>query len=64
VNNRRVEVVGLFDLGTSFGIDASIVTSDLNFLRIFPDRDRGLINLGLVKLEPGADPGAVRDAIA
>jgi putative ABC transport system permease protein len=64
VNNREVEVVGLFDLGTSFGIDASIATSDLNFLRIFPDRERGLINIGLVKLEPGADLRAVRDAMA
>ena len=64
VNNREVEVVGLFDLGTSFGIDASIATSDLNFLRIFPGRERGLINIGLVKLEPGADLHAVRDAIA
>ena len=64
VNNRVVEVVGLFDLGASFGIDASIATSDLNFLRIFPDREQGLINIGLVKLEPGADPLAVRDAIA
>jgi putative ABC transport system permease protein len=64
VNNRAIEVVGLFELGTSFGIDASIVTSDLNFLRLFPNRDRGLINLGLVKLTPGANPEAVRDAVA
>lgn len=64
VANRRVRVVGLFKLGTSFGIDASLVTSDLNFLRIFPQRAPGLIDLGLVHLEPGADPDAVRDAIA
>jgi putative ABC transport system permease protein len=63
VGNRNVKVAGLFDLGTSFGIDASIVTSDLNFLRIFPSRDRGLINLGLVDLEPGVSPEAIRDRI-
>jgi putative ABC transport system permease protein len=61
---RRVEVAGLFDLGTSFGIDGSIITSDLNFLRLFPNRSPGAIDLGLVKLEPGADPEAARDAIA
>jgi putative ABC transport system permease protein len=64
VANRRVRVVGLFSLGTSFGIDASIVTSDLNFRRIFPHRAAGMIDLGLIQLTEGADPEAVRDAIA
>lgn len=63
VGNRRVTVAGLFDLGTSFGIDASIVTSDLNFLRIFPHRDPGLINVGLVDLEPGVSPEEARERI-
>jgi putative ABC transport system permease protein len=64
LGERRIEVAGLFDLGTSFGIDGSVITSDLNFLRLFPDRSPGAIDLGLVKLEPGVDPVAVRDAIA
>jgi putative ABC transport system permease protein len=64
VGTRQVEVVGLFRLGTSFGIDASLITSDLNFLRLFPTRSAGQIDLGLVHLEPGADPAAARDAIA
>jgi putative ABC transport system permease protein len=64
VGNRQVEIVGLFRLGTSFGIDASLITSDLNFLRLFPMRSAGQIDLGLVHLEPGADPLSVRDAIA
>jgi putative ABC transport system permease protein len=64
VANRRVRIAGLFSLGTSFGIDASLVTSDLNFRRIFPQRPPGMIDLGLIQLAPGADPEAVRDAIA
>jgi putative ABC transport system permease protein len=64
VANRRVRVAGLFSLGTSFGIDASIVTSDLNFRRIFPDRAAGRIDLGLVRLADGVDPTAARDRIA
>jgi len=63
VVNRKISVAGLFQVGTSFGLDGSIVTSDLNFLRLFPDRPEGLINLGLIKLEPGADLDALRDAI-
>jgi putative ABC transport system permease protein len=63
VGNRRVRVVGLFELGTSFGIDASLVTSDLNFLRLFPMRSAGEIDVGLLRLDPHANPVAVRDAL-
>jgi len=59
IGGRAVTVVGLFSLGTSFGIDAAVITSDLNFLRIFPHRTPGLIDLGLIDLVPGADPVAV-----
>jgi putative ABC transport system permease protein len=64
VTNRALEVVGLFELGTSFGIDASIITSDLNFRRIFPQRKAGRIDLGLIHLESGRDPEALRETIA
>lgn len=63
IAGRSVQVGGLFTLGTSFGIDAAVITSDLNFLRIFPHRAPGLIDIGLIELVPGADPVAVRDAI-
>jgi putative ABC transport system permease protein len=62
VDNRRVRVEGLFTLGASFGADGNLVTSDLNFLRIFATRRaRGLIDIGVVKLEPGTDVKAVVD---
>lgn len=55
VNDRRLSVGGLFQLGTSFGIDGTLVMSDLNFLRVFPTRAPGVIDLGLIQLSPGAD---------
>jgi putative ABC transport system permease protein len=55
VGGRRVRVGGLFTLGASFGADGNIVTSDLNFLRLFPRRDDGLIDIGIIQLKPGAD---------
>lgn len=55
VAGRRVSVGGLFDLGPSFGADGNIITSDLNFLRIFERRRNGLIDVGLITLEPGVD---------
>jgi putative ABC transport system permease protein len=63
VSERQVAVRGLFRLGVSFGIDATIVTSDTNFLRLFPFRTPGAISVGLITLDPGADAHAVRDAL-
>ncbi len=63
VNDREIAVVGLYTLGTSFGIDGSIVTSDDNWLRLFPNHARDEIELGLIRLKPGADPVRVRDAL-
>jgi putative ABC transport system permease protein len=57
VNDRRITVAGLFRLGTSFGIDGSLVTSDVNFRRIFPDRPVGHIELGLIQLRTDTDAG-------
>jgi putative ABC transport system permease protein len=56
VRRRQVKVGGLFTLGASFGADGNLVTSDVNFLRIFNNRQRGLIDIGVIKLKPGADP--------
>jgi putative ABC transport system permease protein len=53
--NRKVNVVGLFQLGTSFGSDGNLVTSHINFLRIFDNRKKGFIDVGLIKLKPDQD---------
>jgi putative ABC transport system permease protein len=63
LNHRDIAIAGLFRFGTSFGIDGSVVTSETNFLRLFPNRQRGLIELGLVRALPGVDPNRLRDAI-
>ncbi|NET71359.1 MAG: FtsX-like permease family protein [Sphaerospermopsis sp. SIO1G2] len=57
LNNRRINVVGLFNLGTSFGVNGNVITSDVNFLRLFNSgrRQYGLIDFGLIKLEDDAD---------
>ena len=55
VSGRRIKVGGLFSLGTSFGADGNILTSDVNLFRLFPSREKGLIEIGIIKLEPGAN---------
>ena len=61
LEERRLRIIGLFPLGTSFGIDASLVLSDLNFLRYNTELDPGDIGLGLITLQEGADPKRVRE---
>ncbi|MBW4674440.1 MAG: ABC transporter permease DevC [Desmonostoc geniculatum HA4340-LM1] len=61
VRRRRIKVVGLFTLGASFGADGNLVTSDVNFLRIFNTRQKGLIDIGLIRLKPGANANAVAE---
>lgn len=63
VNDREVEVVDTFTMGPSFGIDGSIITSDDNWLRLFPGNGRNDIHLGLLTLVEGASPPAVRDRL-
>jgi putative ABC transport system permease protein len=64
MNGRRIRIGGLFEVGNSFGINGALITSDLNFLRMFPNRNPSAVSLGLVHIEPGAVAEEVRDAIA
>jgi putative ABC transport system permease protein len=59
INERQVTIKGLFRLSPTFGINAYLVTSDINFLRMATFRQPGLIDLGLIRLRPGANIQAV-----
>jgi len=64
VSNRRITIAGLFRMGTSFGVDGTLITSDLNFLRLAPQREKGLIDIGVIKLRSGVDPETMRAVLA
>jgi putative ABC transport system permease protein len=64
IAGRRVEVAGSFDLGTSFGIDGTVMMGDLTFFRILPYRNRAVVNIGLIKLKPGVDVENARGRLA
>jgi putative ABC transport system permease protein len=60
VDSRKVTVGGIFTMGASFAADGNILTSDTNFLRLFPDRQKGLIDMGIINLKPGANLKSVK----
>jgi putative ABC transport system permease protein len=53
IGGRQVEIDGLFQMGTSFAIDGTVVMSDETFLQVLPYRSRGIIDVGLIRLKPG-----------
>jgi putative ABC transport system permease protein len=63
INDREFDVVGLYEVGTSFGLDGGVITSDLNFLRMFRSRNKAAIDLGLIQLQPGVNLAQVQQKI-
>lgn len=53
VGRRTITVNGLFKFGASFAADGMLLTSDNNYLRLFPNQSASSVNIGLVYLEPG-----------
>ena len=59
ISGKRLRVAGLFAVGPSFGADGNLLTSSETFLSLLPNTPPGSIELGLIRLRPGADPEAV-----
>lgn len=60
VNGHLVEVTGLFHLGTGFGVNGTIIASDMTFRRLIPARRPRMIDIGVVRVEPDASVEQVR----
>lgn len=63
IEGRTITLSGLFKAGASFSTDGSLIMSDQSFLRIFPKRQDSTVSIGLVQLQPGADPNQVTTAL-
>jgi putative ABC transport system permease protein len=59
IDRRTISVGGLFQLGSSFGADGHIMTSQDNYLRLLPRQSQTNVNVGLVKVKSGYDPKQV-----
>jgi putative ABC transport system permease protein len=59
INGKKVRVAGLVGLGTSFGADGNLLTSQETYLQLLPNTAPGSIEVGLIRLRAGADADAV-----
>ncbi len=60
VGNRQMRVVGLIEIGPSFGADGNVVLSETNFRRVVKERKVSAIDLVAIRLVPGADIAAAK----
>ena len=54
INGKKVRVAGLVGLGTSFGADGNLLTSQETYLQLLPNTPPGSIEVGLIRLRAGA----------
>jgi putative ABC transport system permease protein len=58
VSRRTITIGGQYELGGGFAADATLITSDQNFLRL-SKIPLSLVNMGLIKLKPGVEADAI-----
>src|SRR5207237_85016 len=68
LNGKAIRLVGHFQLGVDFATDGNLLMSAANFARYFPQRAAGgdplrLVDLAVVRLEPGANRQQVLDQL-
>jgi len=63
LERRTINISGLYQVGASFAADGSLMTSDQNFLMLFPRKSASSVNIGLIELQPGYDPQQVATSL-
>ena len=54
-DRTTITIGGLFKVGASFADDGALITSEQNFMRLFPRKQPGLVSIGVVNLAAGQD---------
>ena len=64
VNFRKLKIIDTINVGISITTDGNLYTTPANFLRLFPTRDPGSVDVGLIRLKPGSNADQVRKELA
>jgi putative ABC transport system permease protein len=60
MDNQRVRILDTFALGSNLFIQGHVIMSDLNYARIKGNGVLDQVSVGVITLEPGADPLAIQ----
>ena len=63
LSGRRINVGGIFTMGSTIFIDGHLVTSDWNYLRLFGSDSIDNLSVGIVTLQPGVDLATVKSKV-
>lgn len=64
INGRLIRISGVTTIGAGFQADGNFVTSTANYLRIMNDPRSSIVQVGLIRLKPGADSKQVQRDLA
>ena len=63
IKRTTITIGGLFKVGASFQDDGALITSDQNFMRLFPKKQPGMVSLGIINLKKGSNRETARTAL-
>jgi putative ABC transport system permease protein len=59
-DRTTITIGGLFEVGASFQDDGALITSEQNFMRLFPRKQPGTVSLGVINLAANQDAEAIK----
>jgi len=63
VSGKALRIVNTFTMGATFAAEANLICSDNTFQYLFPRNNANDIQIGLIRLRPGASAAAVQAAL-
>ncbi|MEL6439193.1 MAG: ABC transporter permease DevC [Cyanobacteria bacterium J06621_8] len=62
-DRSTITIAGLFSVGASFADDGTLITSEQNFMRLFPRKQPGMVSIAIINLAASQDPETVSAAL-
>lgn len=60
INGIRIQIAGTYKMGITFSADGNIITNDITFFKLFPNKSQDGVDVGIITLNDGVDPKIVQ----
>ncbi|MBL8639140.1 MAG: FtsX-like permease family protein, partial [Alphaproteobacteria bacterium] len=61
INGIRIQIAGTYKMGITFSADGNIITNDITFFKLFPNKTQDGVDVGIITLNDGVDPKIVQE---